>query len=313
MPSSPSQIAEPRERPLSGLPASLTPPPPMAQKEYKAYRQEYQYAETWDNPPPEMVVVNDGRQSRIFGATVAAPSSPTPTQNHEGTNSETMTDHTNRASSTHHLPYRVDSKEFEMREDVWVEPRGTPWYRKITKLQWLIFCVTLLGVLAVLLAILGAMGVLTGSYGSDSSPDAAANSTSSSSSATASSSTTSTTSSGVPTPTNIIRTDCKDASTFFEDIMWAGTGSPGTKNEFSSLTSAEACCNDCFGSENCAGWVFDDGSPFTPCTKIIITEGRLDKDATCPAGKVPSTSFSKGTGSKQMAGLGPCSNKAIGP
>ena len=67
-----------------------------------------------------------------------------------------------------HRPETVGSKESDMQhhnhqEAVWVEPEEAPWYKKITKLQWLIFTVCFLGITAVLLAILGAMGVFTGS------------------------------------------------------------------------------------------------------------------------------------------------------
>lgn len=144
---SPSQIAEPSERPVSGLPASASP----RRDAFKSYGQDYQYAETWANPLPEIVTFPqaDAGQSAAGASQAGGDAANEATAEHEGAPSS-------------HRPDTAGTKEAAMHEDVWVEPPDAPWYRRISKVGRLIIAVTALGTTGVVLAILGAMGLFSG-------------------------------------------------------------------------------------------------------------------------------------------------------
>jgi len=139
--SSPSQIAEPKARPVSGLPGSATPAS-RSGRPYKAYDQEYQFAERLSNPPPEFVI------GSADIASSAAVQTDGPTENTADTGSPT-----GRASG---------SKESHRRESIWRPPPENPWYKRIRRMWWIGVAITIVGGTAVILAILGAMGTFTG-------------------------------------------------------------------------------------------------------------------------------------------------------
>jgi hypothetical protein len=145
--SSPSQIDEPSERPRSGLLPPSTNPTTQQGKTYKAYGQDYQYAERLSNPPPEFVV---GTYDPGLLAAPALPIAGTDGAGDAGANDiESPIRHPSSSNS-------------QKRESVWVPPPAKPWYKKIPKMWWLSGVITLVGTTAVLLAILGAMGILGG-------------------------------------------------------------------------------------------------------------------------------------------------------
>ncbi|KAK4199837.1 hypothetical protein QBC40DRAFT_281205 [Triangularia verruculosa] len=321
MTTSPSQSPGPGDRPVSDILDSPTarssPPPPPPRKEFKAYGQDYQYAETWSNPLPEFIIQNPGTKSDHPGAleagtvgvtggigatTGAGPDS----ESIDGTQDTSASmDYHERASQ--HRPDTVGSKASIMREAVWVPPYEKPWYRKLTNLQWLIGTVTLLGVLAVVLAILGAMGILTGTAGTESTSHAANNTSSSSSTSTS----TTSSSSARPTQTNIDNF-CKDSSSFLKNVGVYNTKVDGSVSTFDtpydSANSPEDCCNSCFKTSNCAGWMHT-GADFTPCTLFVLNTdfaGSENKDQ-CPKGQANKINFSRAN-EDNVAARGPCSN-----
>lgn len=131
--SSPGQIAEPRARPVSGMPATALPlgsPPGL-----KNFGQDYQFAETWANPPPEFVVGSSQPPA------VEELSQADGVQENGG----------NEGSSRESYPKAPA---------VWVPPPEAPWYKKITFMQWAVSSICTVGITAVIIAILGAMGKL---------------------------------------------------------------------------------------------------------------------------------------------------------
>ncbi|KAK0737399.1 hypothetical protein B0T21DRAFT_347770 [Apiosordaria backusii] len=321
MTTSPSQSPGPGDRPVSDLldsPTARSSPPPPPRKEFKAYGQDYQYAETWSNPLPEFIVHNRGSKDYHPGAleagTAGVPggigaatgAGPGP-ESVDGTQ-DTGASMDYHESVSQHRPDTVGSKGSVIREAVWVPPPEKPWYRKLSHLQWLIGTVTVLGILAVVLAILGAMGILSGTAGTESTSDAANSTTS------AIPTSTSTTSSTAarPTPTNL-NDFCKDSSSFLSDVDPFNTKADGDSGKVAwsldSSASAEVCCNTCFNTPDCAGWIYT-GVDFTPCTlftlKGTFAESK-DRD-TCPSGQAGMITFGRKNGEKATAGRGPCSN-----
>jgi hypothetical protein len=65
-------------------------------------------------------------------------------------------------ASSSHRPDTAGTKEIVIQEDVYEPYREEPWYRRISRLAWLVISLTTLGIVAVLLAILGAMGFFSG-------------------------------------------------------------------------------------------------------------------------------------------------------
>ena len=109
------------------------------------------------------------------------------------------------------------------------------------------------------------------------------------------------------------RIACDDASTYFKSVAWAGAdGGSGFNADFGmAAKSEEDCCAACRDADkSCAGWVFEANNTFTPCTRLLLKDNNPNKDDKCPQGRVASTTFQDG--GEMVAGLGPCSGKAIG-
>lgn len=147
--SSPSQIADPNGRPLSGMGAFSHPQPNVATKKFG---QDYQFAETWSNPPPEFVVGS------------GSPPAATATAGASGLGG----DGADEANTTTTNPDGSMKERDSNQEAVWTPPED-PWYRRFANMKWMIIGITTLGITAVILAILGAMGILTGQSSSSSS------------------------------------------------------------------------------------------------------------------------------------------------
>ncbi|KAH6630566.1 hypothetical protein B0J18DRAFT_421553 [Chaetomium sp. MPI-SDFR-AT-0129] len=287
---------DPRSRPMSQAPRS---PPPAA---FKTFGQVYQYAETFQNPYPE-VICSGGADATTTGGING--------------NNRTPADPDTR-SSLH--PGTVGSKDLVMHESVWVEPADPPWYKRYSKWQWIIFILCTAGVTGVVVAILGAMNKFSGDNSSltdtttTTSMSISTTSTMTATSTTTMSSTSSTKSTTKPTPppTTI---DCNDDNTFLHPINWVGTDVGSYATDFAQAASAAECCAACLAHDDggCAGWLFDDTSKFTPCTEIIVTkdfpETRSNPPEMCPLGRAPTAFFHRGMGKgghEAVAGLGPC-------
>ncbi|KAK4103358.1 hypothetical protein N658DRAFT_422111 [Parathielavia hyrcaniae] len=156
---------DPREPPMAQLPPSSPTPPPR--EPLKSFGQEYQYAETLQNPYPEVVFTGPSNPARGAASTSPAIAG--------------VGDRTQEASSashdafSSHRPDTAGSKNTALHEDIWVEPRGAPWYKAVSPKKWAIVIVCTLGVTGVVLAILGAMNKLTPSRSEPTtapSPDA---------------------------------------------------------------------------------------------------------------------------------------------
>lgn len=109
------------------------------------------------------------------------------------------------------------------------------------------------------------------------------------------------------------RIACDDASTYFKSVGWAGAdGGSGFDADFTMAAKSERdCCAACRDADkSCAGWVFEANNTFTPCTRLLLKDDNPNKDDKCPQGRVASTTFKDG--GEMVAGLGPCSGKAIG-
>ncbi|KAK3996380.1 hypothetical protein QBC44DRAFT_147388 [Cladorrhinum sp. PSN332] len=301
-----------KERPASPGPLLPPAPPPKA---FKAYGQGYQYAENWQNPLPEFIVNSSYTHPTQVGVSPAATAGAAATaagasavdSGDGGYDNRRSTAHTHHESaSSLHRSGTVGSKDTGiMQEAVWIEPEEAPWYKRITRQQWLVGGVTFLGILAVLLAILGAMGKLTGS--DDAATSGAASSSSSTTTTTGGPTSTSTT--ALPQSTGDVKISCNDKSTFFPNINMVFTDK--SQPDFSNATAtAEECCAACFESDiSCAGWQFDGTNKFTPCIRMFLEDGNANRDDKCPQGRAASTTFSGG--GNKVAGMGPCSGRVI--
>ncbi|KAK4222329.1 hypothetical protein QBC38DRAFT_86866 [Podospora fimiseda] len=322
-------VSHPSPSPSPSPPPPPTPapaPPPKAA--FKAYGQSYQYAENWQNPLPEFIFNSSYTHPAQIGVAVTTPTgSPTAAEvdgaSYDDNRRNTTYTHytTNGPTSSLHRSGTVASKETGVimqppqEEAIWIEPEEAPWYKRITRQQWLIAGVSFLGILAVLLAILGAMGKLTGSDDADTF-SSASSTTSSTATNSPTSSTTSTTSR--PQPTGDVKISCNDKSTFFTEINMVFTDK--SDPDYSNATAtAEECCVACLeassaadNDSSCAGWLFDPGNKFTPCVRMFLNGGDGNNgggDKQCPQGKAASTTFG-GVG-KKVGGMGPCSGRAI--
>ncbi|KAK4039365.1 hypothetical protein C8A01DRAFT_36660 [Parachaetomium inaequale] len=297
-----SPINSPRERPMSEIPTSPHPRGP-----FKTFGQEYQYAETLQNPFPEVIFA--GPANAAHGT---APTSPVSAGGADGTN-EPPTDHGTLSS---HRPATTGSKEPVMHEDVWVEPAEAPWYTTISRRKWAAIIICTVGITGVMLAILGAMNKLSGTRSTPTTnpdPDSptpsktSADQTSSSDAPSSASSTpaaaattlTTSTTSVRPTSTNhpSPKVDCTNPSTFLTPIFWIGTTVGAYNGAFAQAASAQACCTSCLNQPGCAGWLYDASSKYTPCTKVVVSRAMDDKGGgveTCPLGRAPTTYFSEG-------------------
>ncbi|KAK4156790.1 hypothetical protein C8A00DRAFT_30340 [Chaetomidium leptoderma] len=304
---SPSPTTDPRERSTSEFPASAPPREPS-----KTYGQDYQYAETLQNPFPEVILssaANTGQNG--------APTS------HIG-----AADGANEPDTRSSLrPDTAGSKEPAMHEDIWVEPREVPWYKTISRRKWATIIISTLGITGVMLAILGAMNKFSPPRTSNPSPPTDDNaSTTTGTVSTASSSSTTTSSTTNPTSTSQPpKIECNTPSTFLTHITWIGTQVGAYRGEFAQASSASACCASCLthhssGSSGggCAGWLYNATSTFTPCTKIIVVASSSssgkdgETDDKCPKGYAETTYFARGDGDGDgdgVAGMGPCSGK----
>src|SRR5689334_10287225 len=99
-------IDGPRERPMSETPTS---PPPRGP--FKSFGQDYQYAETLQNPFPEVIFA--GPANTAHGV---APTSPVSAGGADGA-SDAPTEH---GTLSAHRPAIAGSKGPAMHEDVWV-------------------------------------------------------------------------------------------------------------------------------------------------------------------------------------------------
>ncbi|KAL2134588.1 hypothetical protein VTI74DRAFT_11410 [Chaetomium olivicolor] len=286
-------FADPRGRSVSGnsgLPSSLTP----HREGSELHDQDHGYAENWQNPLPEIV----------SSGPTTAPASPV-----GGADGATEGTSHHDTGSSHH-PDTAGTKESAMREDVWVEPKEAAWYRRISKLAWIIIVLTSVGILGVLLAILGAMGILSGERAGDSSlaDRTGTAGTTGSISATSSTSSASPTSIDNPGRPHI---DCRSPTTFLTSITWIGTDVGSYNGQFAQASSPEGCCNSCLSTApGCAGWLYNASSVFTPCTMIIVTSSKgAEKDDSCPKGYAAQTYFSKGDEGDGVAGIGPCGGR----
>ncbi|KAK0730302.1 hypothetical protein B0H67DRAFT_27640 [Lasiosphaeris hirsuta] len=300
--SGPSQNAESTSRRLSGLPDPLNPEDrARGNNYYKKFGQEYQFAETWSNPLPEIVVSSVQTPAPTTAATAAiAGASQSDGAQDDNIDSET-------------LPHRTSSSKEStggLHEAVWVPPPEKPWYKRIPKMWWMIAGISVIGVVAVLLAILGAMGML----GNHTMPDGSNSSSNATSSTTTSAPSTTSTR---PASTNL-PAGCTDSSAFIKNATWIGLTDTSTYTGlFDRADSAEACCNKCFdltaakGTGNgCAGWLYNGSSVYTPCTKIMITRKGAKTDDKCGNGYADETTIQTGSGSGEtVAGMGPCSLK----
>ncbi|KAK0656249.1 hypothetical protein B0T16DRAFT_365384 [Cercophora newfieldiana] len=302
--SSPSQIAEPRARPLSGLPGSTTPGAGQG-KSYKAYGQDYQFAERLSNPPPEFVI---------------GSIDPTPP-------AVAQTDGGQESAGSPKGP-AGSFKESHTQESIWTPPPETPWYKRIPRIWWIGIAITVVGSTAVIFAILAAMGtfaghtlvvplqhtersVLTQSSRTSDGPGQSDNASTPTTSCTGASCSTST--AAHPIPTGIAK-ECTDSKTFTQHVDWAGVvGSQyNTSFDHPQMTSPEACCGICWSSPGCASWLYHEGS-VTACVWLNITsvpDGGSKADDDCPLGHAPSTAFKIVPESNGIAGIGRCSGEA---
>ncbi|KAK5656396.1 hypothetical protein OQA88_4777 [Cercophora sp. LCS_1] len=254
-----SQNPDHPPRPESGTSNSTAATSPK--KAYKAYGQDYQYAERLSNPLPEFVI------GSFDPVAVASTSAAVPgaalgnTEQADGANEERQL-----SGGTLSNDQSGSFKESPMRESIWIDPPRRPWHKRIPIFWRLVIIVSLLGITGVILAILGAMGLL-GAHSDDSSTPSAT----------------------MTTSTTSNHPDICNSSSFFHFVKWAGIAG---------------------GEPLCAGWTFDGGNRFTPCTKIMVTTTGSDKttDDTCPAGYADIISFTKG--GSWDGGIGPCVKKA---
>ncbi len=315
-----------QQMPEFPVPAALAAP----QKSLKTFGQSYQYAETLQNPFPEVVFSGVASTSAVRSG--------------DGAN-EASADSSIRPGTA------GSSKEPVLHEDVWVEPPEPPWYKEISRRSWIAIIICTVGITGVLMAILGAMNKFSGPERSDPSisfttslttinsintvttmntspptPSKTADKTSTDSTTTTTAATTTGTATATSSnPTSIVspssfpfppppadpsqpplqKIDCSAPSTFLTSITWIGTDINTYTGEFAQAGSASACCELCAAhAPGCAGWLYNASSAFTPCTKIVITAGD-QKDEKCPKGYAGATTFAKGDG-EGVAGLGPC-------
>lgn len=183
-----SPATDPREQPMSEIPNPASPRSPL-----KTYGQDYRYAETLQNPFPEVVVCSNTANT--------VHTAPTPAAAVAVGGDGATPEHDTRSSLR---PDTVGSKEPVMPEDIWVEPREAPWYKTISRRKWAAIIICIVGVTGVVLAILGAMDKLSGerSAATTDSPSSADMTSSSDSSSPAGDSTSTTnTISGTSTTT----------------------------------------------------------------------------------------------------------------
>ncbi|KAK3495678.1 hypothetical protein B0T13DRAFT_303070 [Neurospora crassa] len=265
----------------------------------KSYGQDYQFAETWANPPPEFVV-STGVANNDQNPGLLEEAHPNSGGNGGATNIGSIGGSFRTKESQHTAD--------EQPEVIWVPPSDKPWYKKIAKLWWMIGGISTLGIIAVILAILGALGMLDGHH-NNTPPESTASITSSIEPSSLSTGT-STLPAASPTSTNLAK-QCTDTSTFIERLAWMGTEVGGYEATYDAAGSGKECCNRCFnGDPGCAGWMYDGANKFTPCTKVMVIKDEGNPNKQCPKGKAAATFFSQNPDKKVVGGIGPCSGES---
>lgn len=152
--------------------------PPPSHQAFKAYGQDYRYAETLHNPFPEAVCsgpssipvvaaasdaaavgVDAGVSCDASGSAAVAAAANTTTI---GSLTATTTAHDSHSISSHNDTGMGKESILVRDELVWVEPPEEPWYKNISRRRWLAIIVCTIGITGVVLAILGAMNKLSG-------------------------------------------------------------------------------------------------------------------------------------------------------
>ncbi|SPQ19164.1 2d62d6fb-086f-44d6-92dd-b42bb11a1f9d [Thermothielavioides terrestris] len=295
---SPSQIAGPNDRSVPNSSGGAFPP----REQTRPSDSNNPYTETLPNPPPEFLGFEPANRTENLAATLGVGGGDGA---HEGATELDTFPSIGRDND--------GSKERVFHEAVYVEPPPTPWYKTISKGRWLGVAICLVGSTAVILAILGALNRLSGQSPYDS-PDTDSNAPFNDISPTAtrastnptSSDSSNTASTAAPTANPTAQAiNCTDPTSFVSPVTWIGAQS-SYRSDFASSSSAAQCCDSCARhTPGCAGWLFNASSPFTPCTKIVLTgANRARADAACPDGYTGTTYFAKGgAGGESLATL----------
>ncbi|KAK3383472.1 hypothetical protein B0T24DRAFT_50674 [Lasiosphaeria ovina] len=307
-PSSPPEMSEQRPRPQQALsfPRSLQPgagESSQSGQPYKAFGQQYQYAETWSNPLPEIAFGGGGHGDETSQGPVAA------SQTDGGADSDVEHAERRRVNEASALPPDLartsySGSLFRGAEVTWVPPTPDPWYKRVPKMYWLYGAIITVGTIGVILAILGGMGMLSAQNSAAARPASTttASGTSTSSSAAPSSTTTRAAPTGVPQ-------SCTNTSSFIDNIRFISGDYQNYNTNFGKADSAEGCCSLCYANtQGCVGWLYEDKNAFTPCALAVISGSEPGPDAKCPNGYAAQTTFSSnGIGDPGVAGMGPCS------
>ncbi|AEO54569.1 hypothetical protein MYCTH_2297265 [Thermothelomyces thermophilus ATCC 42464] len=144
-----SSPTDPRGRPMAEPPAVLPP-----ENKPETLGQDHQYAETLQNPFPEVIL--SPASSTAVGT---APTSPVAVNSVDNANDASTENETR--SSLHHQGTISSKEDPVMREDVWVDPREEPWYKAVSPRRWATIVICTVGITGVVLAILGAMNKLS--------------------------------------------------------------------------------------------------------------------------------------------------------
>ncbi|KAK0733797.1 hypothetical protein B0T26DRAFT_736665 [Lasiosphaeria miniovina] len=286
---------------------------------YKAFGQQYQYAETWSNPLPEIAFGGGGHGGETSQGPVAA------SQADGGADSEVEHAERRGVNEASALPPDLartsySGSLFRGTEVTWVPPTPDPWYKRVPKMYWLYGAIITVGTIGVILAILGGMGMLSAQNSTMAAWATPAVLTSTSSAAvppasTTTASGTSTSSSAAPSSTTTraaptgVPQSCTNTSSFIDNIRFISGDYQNYNTSFGKADSAEGCCSLCYaGTQGCVGWLYEDKNPFTPCSLAIISGSEPGPDAKCPHGYAAQTIFSSnGMGDPGVAGMGPCS------
>ncbi|KAM7201939.1 hypothetical protein V8F20_004647 [Naviculisporaceae sp. PSN 640] len=314
----PGQFADPRQRPPSGMSAASTLyPNPHAprQQQFKEYGQDYQFAETWTNPPPQAFV--HPRQSYHQPAPAPLPA-PAPV----AAPSPAIDEETPQRGAGINAEVRDlfrDDEGTNSKEAGWA-PSKKPWYKRMQNKWWVIAGITFGGILAVILAILGGIGVIgdhssvslsatdtpSGELTTTRLPDGSSLTSSSTTTPTTTPTGTASTTASRPTSTDLIK-DCSNKDSYVTNASFVSLGDHYESTYDHPASNGEDCCQNCFDDPTCGAWQFDGGNKFTPCTLIHIKLDLGGGDDTCPNGYT-STTITTSSSAKMVAGIGPCSN-----
>ncbi|KAK4136876.1 hypothetical protein BT67DRAFT_454591 [Trichocladium antarcticum] len=139
--SSPSELGEPSWRPAIGQPAAVYSP---YREAYGGPGHDYHYPDTLNNTSAGVAAGQNATEASRMGF-------------NNSTNDGTAAHETGSSLR----PDTANTKEIVIPENFYEPYREAPWYRRISRVAWLITTLTTLGIIAVLLAILGAMGYLS--------------------------------------------------------------------------------------------------------------------------------------------------------